>query len=167
MTTSQSLQLRTKDGVKFGKELREKEFSFGEGFRNLNHGEYDILVSSAVGYTGGIVRPPLLPERHVMHFIFHQCHLGTYGFRSLAMSSSNKSPDTIPVFQNIDLLPLIIVICIVIMVFNNRQDHSVRTPSPSVMRCAAFKTLPRRVPTRSFATNTLRFSTSPAKQWQR
>jgi hypothetical protein len=49
MTTSQSLQVRTNDGVKFGKELREKEFSFGEGFRNLNHGEYDIAVSGAVG----------------------------------------------------------------------------------------------------------------------
>lgn len=35
-----ALDVWTKDGVKFGKELREKEFMFQEGYLNLNHGEY-------------------------------------------------------------------------------------------------------------------------------
>lgn len=30
----------TTDGVKFGKELREKEFLFDKGFLNLNHGMF-------------------------------------------------------------------------------------------------------------------------------
>jgi hypothetical protein len=34
-----ALDVRTKDGVKFGKELREKDFLFQEGYVNLNHGE--------------------------------------------------------------------------------------------------------------------------------
>ena len=34
-----SLPARTKDSVKFGKELREKDFLFGKGYLNLNHGE--------------------------------------------------------------------------------------------------------------------------------
>lgn len=34
-----SLAVRTKDGVKFGKELREKEFMFDKGYLNLNHGK--------------------------------------------------------------------------------------------------------------------------------
>jgi hypothetical protein len=34
-----ALEVRTKDGVKFGRELREKEFLFQKGFVNLNHGE--------------------------------------------------------------------------------------------------------------------------------
>lgn len=33
-----ALDVWTKDGVKFGKELREKEFLFQEGYLNLNHG---------------------------------------------------------------------------------------------------------------------------------
>src|SRR5436305_1484182 len=35
-----SLAFKTKDGVKFGKELREKEFLFDKKFLNLNHGVY-------------------------------------------------------------------------------------------------------------------------------
>jgi hypothetical protein len=38
--TSTALEVKTKDGVKFGKELREKEFLFGNGFLNLNHGTF-------------------------------------------------------------------------------------------------------------------------------
>jgi len=41
MTSSSNnaaLEVKTKDGVKFGKELREKEFCFKKGFLNLNHG---------------------------------------------------------------------------------------------------------------------------------
>ena len=34
-----TLPVRQKDGVKFGKELREKDFLFAKGFLNLNHGE--------------------------------------------------------------------------------------------------------------------------------
>jgi hypothetical protein len=34
-----ALQVRTKDGVKFGRELREKEFMFQKGYLNLNHGK--------------------------------------------------------------------------------------------------------------------------------
>lgn len=34
-----SLAVRAKDGVKFGKELREKEFLFDKDYLNLNHGE--------------------------------------------------------------------------------------------------------------------------------
>jgi hypothetical protein len=37
-STSAALEVKTRDGVKFGKELREKEFLFGNGFLNLNHG---------------------------------------------------------------------------------------------------------------------------------
>ncbi|KZM23752.1 uncharacterized protein EKO05_0000929 [Ascochyta rabiei] len=35
-----SLPVRSRNGVKFGKELREKEFLFGEGYLNLNHGSF-------------------------------------------------------------------------------------------------------------------------------
>lgn len=35
-----ALEVKTKDGVKFGKELREKEFFFANGFLNLNHGMF-------------------------------------------------------------------------------------------------------------------------------
>jgi hypothetical protein len=41
-----ALEVRTKDGVKFGKELREKEFLFQKGFVNLNHGEYNCYPVS-------------------------------------------------------------------------------------------------------------------------
>jgi hypothetical protein len=34
-----TLPVRQKDGVKFGKELREKDFLFEKGYLNLNHGE--------------------------------------------------------------------------------------------------------------------------------
>ncbi|KAL5114073.1 hypothetical protein ACEQ8H_008050 [Pleosporales sp. CAS-2024a] len=40
MTPSTTLDIRTKDGVRFGKELREKEFMFQNGFVNLNHGSF-------------------------------------------------------------------------------------------------------------------------------
>ncbi|KAH7071961.1 pyridoxal phosphate-dependent transferase [Paraphoma chrysanthemicola] len=44
MTQSQSqelgLEAYTKDGVKFGKELREKDFLFEKGYVNLNHGSF-------------------------------------------------------------------------------------------------------------------------------
>jgi hypothetical protein len=43
---SAALEIKTKDGVKFGKELREKEFLFGNGFLNLNHGTLTCLISS-------------------------------------------------------------------------------------------------------------------------
>jgi hypothetical protein len=39
MTSTTALDVRTKDGVKFGKELREKEFLFQKGYLNLNHGK--------------------------------------------------------------------------------------------------------------------------------
>ncbi|KAF2999024.1 hypothetical protein E8E13_008212 [Curvularia kusanoi] len=35
-----TLPTRQKDGVKFGKELREKEFMFEKGYLNLNHGSF-------------------------------------------------------------------------------------------------------------------------------
>jgi hypothetical protein len=38
--TAAALQVKTKDGVKFGKELREREFLFGNGYLNLNHGMF-------------------------------------------------------------------------------------------------------------------------------
>jgi hypothetical protein len=38
MTTS-TLDIKTKSGVAFGKELREKEFLFGKEWLNLNHGK--------------------------------------------------------------------------------------------------------------------------------
>jgi hypothetical protein len=38
-SSTTALDVRTSDGVKFGKELREKEFLFDKGFLNLNHGE--------------------------------------------------------------------------------------------------------------------------------
>jgi hypothetical protein len=38
MMTSQALEVRTRDGVKFGRELGEKEFLFDKGWINLNHG---------------------------------------------------------------------------------------------------------------------------------
>lgn len=34
-----TLPVRQEDGVKFGKELREKDFLFEKGYLNLNHGE--------------------------------------------------------------------------------------------------------------------------------
>jgi hypothetical protein len=37
--TTPALDVKTKSGVSFGKELREKEFLFGEGYLNLNHGK--------------------------------------------------------------------------------------------------------------------------------
>lgn len=46
MTQPQSLDVRTKDGVKFGKELREKEFLFDKGFVNLNHGKLGRISCS-------------------------------------------------------------------------------------------------------------------------
>jgi hypothetical protein len=52
MTSSNSnrtaLAIRTKGGVKFGKEMREKEFLFQERFINLNHGEYAFLFLQAL-----------------------------------------------------------------------------------------------------------------------
>lgn len=41
MTTS-TLDITTKSGISFGKELREKEFLFGGGYLNLNHGKLGI-----------------------------------------------------------------------------------------------------------------------------
>ncbi|KAI4663022.1 uncharacterized protein J4E79_004334 [Alternaria viburni] len=46
MTSSSNnaaLEVKTKDGVKFGKELREKEFCFKKGFLNLNHGSFGTI----------------------------------------------------------------------------------------------------------------------------
>jgi len=37
------VQVTTKDGVKFGKGLRDKEFLFGKGHLNLNHGMAGIF----------------------------------------------------------------------------------------------------------------------------
>lgn len=34
-----TLPVRQEDGVKFGKELRERDFLFEKGYLNLNHGE--------------------------------------------------------------------------------------------------------------------------------
>jgi hypothetical protein len=42
--TTAALDVQTKDGVKFGKELREKEFLFADGYLNLNHGMSRGLV---------------------------------------------------------------------------------------------------------------------------
>jgi hypothetical protein len=44
MTSPTTLDVRTKDGAKFGKELREKEFLFEKGYLNLNHGESLIIL---------------------------------------------------------------------------------------------------------------------------
>lgn len=49
-TYSTALDVRTKDGVKFGKELREKDFLFQEGYLNLNHGEYTISSSISLRF---------------------------------------------------------------------------------------------------------------------
>jgi hypothetical protein len=38
-TNGTALVLGRKGGVKFGKEMREKEFLFQKGFLNLNHGK--------------------------------------------------------------------------------------------------------------------------------
>jgi hypothetical protein len=38
-----ALEVWTKDGVKFGKELREKDFLFEKGYLNLNHGKIPFL----------------------------------------------------------------------------------------------------------------------------
>jgi hypothetical protein len=51
MTSPTTLEVRTKDGVKFGKELRDKEFMFEKGFLNLNHGEF--LKSVQKVHVGG------------------------------------------------------------------------------------------------------------------
>lgn len=48
VTESNALPVRQKDGVKFGKGLREKEFLFAEGYLNLNHGEFSVLLSQCV-----------------------------------------------------------------------------------------------------------------------
>jgi len=40
-----SLAVRSKDGVKFGKELREKEFLFDKDYLNLNHGKEILFLS--------------------------------------------------------------------------------------------------------------------------
>ncbi|KAF1850783.1 PLP-dependent transferase [Cucurbitaria berberidis CBS 394.84] len=40
LSLGSSLEVKTKDGVKFGKELREKEFLFDKGYLNLNHGSF-------------------------------------------------------------------------------------------------------------------------------
>jgi hypothetical protein len=44
--TSAALEVKTKYGVKFGKELRDKEFLFGNGYLNLNHGMFRRLSLS-------------------------------------------------------------------------------------------------------------------------
>lgn len=46
-STKDVLDVRTKKGVKFGKELR-KEFLFDENFLNLNHGEIASLLCRSV-----------------------------------------------------------------------------------------------------------------------
>jgi len=45
MTTTAILNARTNSGVKFGRELREKEFLFDKGFLNLNHGSFGTYPS--------------------------------------------------------------------------------------------------------------------------
>ena len=40
--------MKTKDGVHFGKELREKEFLFDKDFLNLNHGTYTPFTHTLV-----------------------------------------------------------------------------------------------------------------------
>lgn len=42
VSVNAALDRKTKDGVMFGKELREKEFMFAKGYLNLNHGEYKL-----------------------------------------------------------------------------------------------------------------------------
>lgn len=56
-----------------------------------------------------------------------------------------------------------------IMVHNSNvpQARSAHTPSPSALKCAASRMPAKRVPTPSSATNTLHFSTSLAKQWEK
>jgi hypothetical protein len=39
-----SLPVRSNDGIKFGKELREKDFMFEKGYLNLNHGMSPALL---------------------------------------------------------------------------------------------------------------------------
>ncbi|KAH6629536.1 pyridoxal phosphate-dependent transferase [Boeremia exigua] len=41
-----ALPVRQKDGVKFGKELREKDFMFEKGYLNLNHGSFGTYPRS-------------------------------------------------------------------------------------------------------------------------
>jgi hypothetical protein len=48
IANSTALDVWTKDGVKFGKELREKEFMFQKGYLNLNHGE-SFHISLSLG----------------------------------------------------------------------------------------------------------------------
>ncbi|KAH6868563.1 pyridoxal phosphate-dependent transferase [Alternaria rosae] len=38
-----ALEVKTNGGIKFGKELREKEFIFANGFLNLNHGSFGTI----------------------------------------------------------------------------------------------------------------------------
>jgi hypothetical protein len=39
--------IKTKDGIAFGKELRDKEFLFDKNFLNLNHGGSSPLTTAA------------------------------------------------------------------------------------------------------------------------
>lgn len=50
-TENKALDVWTKDGVKFGKELREKEFMFQKGYLNLNHGEYGLFLVLVESHT--------------------------------------------------------------------------------------------------------------------
>lgn len=66
----------TKDGVKFGKELREKEFLFSKGHLNLNHGMYGFshlccnLVLDAA-YTLSIEYCPDIQSLKTNRLIWH------------------------------------------------------------------------------------------------
>jgi hypothetical protein len=67
MTSPNALEVRTKDGVKFGKELREKEFLFQKGYLNLNHGKWWSFICSIESLLVGDDSPRFT----CMHFDFH------------------------------------------------------------------------------------------------
>jgi hypothetical protein len=68
-----ALEVKTKDGVRFGKELREKEFLFDGGYVPLNHGMFSgfssLLVYSVYTYGWS---PLLSMSSHLprVYFIF-------------------------------------------------------------------------------------------------
>lgn len=50
ISVGDALDRKTKDGVRFGKELREKEFMFAKGYLNLNHGEYCFFFRTCIRF---------------------------------------------------------------------------------------------------------------------
>jgi hypothetical protein len=59
-----ALEVRTQDGVKFGKELREKEFLFDKAYLPLNHG---MLVLRSISWSP-FASFPVLPSVNLSLF---------------------------------------------------------------------------------------------------